>query len=181
MTTKIYTKRGDKGLTCGSERKEVTKCSANIDVFGDIDELNSYISVVLNHLKEYKSFEDMGTKGTLVTIQSKLFEISAQIYKNKDIKTNSEMFLEVEIDHFTILLPELENFIYPDGDNIRSAHIFVCRAISRRAERSLVRYITENNLNAPNMLMYLNRLSDYLFMLARFYSTTEEPWNKKGE
>ena len=167
---KIYTKGGDKGETglYGGER--VPKSSERIEAYGTIDELNSFIGLALT---EVGSSE---VKDLLGTIQNQLFTVGSDLAtpideKNKDYeipRVPKEFFenAEKQIDKFDAELESLKNFILPGGS--RSAAILnICRTICRRAERRVVKLSASNEIG-ENILIFLNRLSDLFFVLARY-------------
>ncbi len=156
---KIYTGFGDKGKT-SLLNGVVDKDSLVVEAYGTIDELNSFVGLI-NH---YISSED------LFRIQKTLFLIGAELAGDKHSLSNEEIFwLESKID--SIELPSLSNFILPGGSKI-SALFHIARTVCRRAERRAVTLNKTNKINA-NILVYLNRLSDYLFVLARYYNLKE--------
>ena len=184
---KIYTKTGDKGETALYGGTRVSKASARVESYGTIDELNSFIGVaksevkdehVLNQLKKIQF--DLFTLGsesatptdklTLANGKSRL----ALMITDKEIEE-----LEHWMDAFEKELKPLQYFILPD-DGRSATSLHVCRTVCRRAERSLV-FLNEKEEVRPELIKYLNRLSDYLFVLARYVSKlnneTEEYWN----
>lgn len=168
MENKIYTKKGDKGKTSLLGGKRVPKYHIRVEAYGTIDELKSYLALVY----DYQSKDII--KNKVCFIQEKLFRIEALIacddkalYKNlPQISEEDVEFLEFEIDSMNKELPELKNFIIPGG-NISSSHAHVARCICRRAERLVVK-LSEKIPIEDILIKYLNRLSDYLFVLARF-------------
>jgi cob(I)alamin adenosyltransferase len=151
----IYTKIGDKGETRVFNPKTeklipISKTSKKINTIGVIDELNSLFGIV----------------GGLTDIQSDLFTINAILAgtKLRFPKTKTKK-LEKEIDRLEGILPVQKNFIYYGGDP-KAATLFLARAVCRRAERSLVSLLKDENFN-PQILIYINRLSDYLFIKGR--------------
>ena len=161
---RIYTKTGDKGETGLSGGVRVRKDCPQIQVIGDIDELNCVIGMVLaNEAPE-------GLRKGLIKIQHQLFNLGAEInnaeynFINEDIVTD----LEKQIDSFNVNLPPLKNFILPGGGHA-AATCHLARAVCRRAERSVVALKDMEKLN-PNIQIYLNRLSDYLFVVSRVLS-----------
>jgi cob(I)alamin adenosyltransferase len=172
---KIYTKQGDKGLTSLYDCSRISKSSDIIDLIGDLDELNSFIGVI-------------NSKDILEDIQTWIFDLSTIIAnpKHKYIFDNEEVIiklLEKEIDRLTAELPKLKNFILPSGN------IHIARAVARKCERKLVAMIENGNNDEnnnrythiqPNCLVFLNRLSDYLFTLARHNNVDNEIIYKKS-
>ncbi len=171
---KIYTKTGDKGKTSLFGGTRVPKYDLRIEAYGTIDELNSYIGLVRDQKIEAHS------SGILSKIQHELFTIGSmlatppekKVLKNgkerltiTKINTNSIQLLENEIDSMNESLPEMTHFILPGGHTTVS-FCHIARCICRRAERICTQLSDESNIE-PQILMYLNRLSDYLFVLAR--------------
>jgi cob(I)alamin adenosyltransferase len=165
----VYTKTGDKGDTKVFEKKtgkltSVPKDSCHIKVIGLIDELNSFLGVV-------KSFgsDDKDLVKKLETIQGNLFTIDS-ILAGSNLRFSQEQTrrLEKQIDKWEGILPIQKNFIYYGGSK-ESSLIFYARAICRRAERALVSFSHHSPFTVhPSLLIYLNRLSDYLFMMGRY-------------
>lgn len=161
----IYTKRGDRGKTAlydkeSTQRDMVPKNSAIVRTIGSLDELNSYIGVVIS------SSEDSALNEKLKQVQANLFTIGSIIAGSKlRFFATKTTRLEKEIDELEGTLPVLKNFILPGGSKA-AAHLQYARTLSRRAERAAVT-LNELNLLKPQILTYLNRLSDYLFMQAR--------------
>lgn len=152
---KIYTKTGDNGTTSLYDCSRVSKASKLIDLIGDIDELNSFIGIIDSSvfLKE--------------DIQIWLFDLNTIIAnpKHNYLFDNDEKFVKIiesEIDNLTLKMPKLKNFILPTGN------IHIARAICRRCERKLVDIIELHPHILKQCLTFLNRLSDYLFTVARF-------------
>jgi len=164
---KIYTKKGDKGSTSLYDCSTVSKSSLLIDLLGDIDELNSFIGIIQSKTKT----------SIIKNIQFWLFDMGTIIANPKkkynfDINLEFTKILENEIDSMTEELPKLNNFILPTGN------IHLSRAITRRCERKLV-FIKENYQDNhlhidDNCLIFLNRLSDFLFTLARYENKEED-------
>ena len=167
---KIYTKGGDKGETglFGGER--VSKDAERIEAYGTIDELNSFIGLAVVELKDPK------LKLLLEKIQNYLFILGADLAspdteKNKKMnipRLNEEAYLELEkeIDYFDLQNEQLKNFILPGGDK-GAALLHVCRTICRRGERRVVTLNKKVNID-QNIIIFLNRLSDLFFVLARY-------------
>ncbi|ARU57622.1 ATP--cobalamin adenosyltransferase [Oleiphilus messinensis] len=160
--TKIYTKTGDTGTTGLADGSRVDKDSLRIDAIGTIDEVSSCIGVVVELLSGVSSHTPI-----LQEIQQRLFDLGGELaYPERKVMCE-EMVEDLEnaLDHLNNQLKPLENFILPGG-NLCSAHTHMARSICRRAERTLVSLQKQEPLN-PAMLKYINRLSDYLFVLAR--------------
>ena len=175
---KVYTKTGDLGDTALYGGQRVSKSDIKIESYGNVDELNSLIGVVIALLKEKKLLTE--TVEQLHEIQEILFDIgahlAAQTDKKKlalpDVNENHIEILEKQIDNWTEILPELKFFILPGGNTI-AAHTHVARTVCRRAERSVVLLNHQEEVN-PILVKYLNRLSDYLFVLSRYINFIAE-------
>ncbi|HEY4154319.1 MAG TPA: cob(I)yrinic acid a,c-diamide adenosyltransferase, partial [Puia sp.] len=169
MSVKIYTKTGDAGKTSLLGGSRVAKDSIRIEAYGNIDELNSFIGLLSDQ------YSDAPSRAVLKEIQDRLFTIGSALacdpekeiaLKIPDLKEEDVFLLEKEIDRMSAVLPPMKFFILPGGHVVVStAHI--CRCVCRRAERAAVRLNAEQPVQ-PLILKYLNRLSDYLFMLARY-------------
>lgn len=185
MTMKIYTKTGDKGTTSLIGGVKVPKSHLRIEAYGTVDELNSWIGFVNDQIN------DSEIKNLLKEIQDRLFTIGSSLacdpdkepkLKIPDLKETDINLLETEIDKMNESLPVMKSFILPGGHPaVSSTHI--ARCVCRRAERLCVS-IQENKLFIdPLVLKYLNRLSDYLFVLARFIAhelkVEEIPWKPR--
>ena len=171
---KIYTKTGDKGTTGLVGGTRLPKHDLRIDCYGTIDELNSYLGLI----RDQQISND--SKTTLIEIQNQLFIIGSLLAtdpeKLKDdsirkrlgislIKSEAIAFLETEIDAMNLELPPMTHFILPGGhQTVSFCHI--ARCICRRAERNISK-LNANHPTQPEVLIYLNRLSDFIFVLAR--------------
>ncbi len=164
---KIYTKFGDKGKTSLFGGTVVDKDNVRIEAYGTVDELNSFLGALTCQLEE----DDI--RDVLFSVQNQLFNIGSLLAADPskksfvpDLQEGDITFLENAIDDMNIHLPELKYFILPGGSNqVSSAHI--CRTICRRAERRVITLTNEDNKLSPLIIKYLNRLSDYFFVLAR--------------
>lgn len=164
---KIYTKTGDKGFTSLIGGTRVPKSNIRIESYGTVDELNSYIGLIRD--------QEIGEsdKALLKEIQDRLFTIGASLAadpeKSKmvipDLTIADIELLEKEMDRMNEILPPLKHFILPGGSNAVS-FCHVARCVCRRAERAAVQLAEESNVD-EKVIIYLNRLSDYLFTLAR--------------
>ena len=180
---KIYTKTGDKGKTSLVSGTRVSKSHLRLEVYGTIDELNSVLGFVSAANELSKKI-----RWSVWAIQNKLFDLGSQFandvenpeYELPDIDEADILFLEDAMDKYTEELPELKSFILPGGHNL-IVQIHLARTICRRAERNAVKLSQEFDINAIH-LKYLNRLSDYLFVLARVLAVDlgieETEWNK---
>lgn len=166
MSFKIYTKTGDKGETALFGGKRLPKSHLRIDAYGTVDELNSHIGLV----RDCVSNEAL--KDLLKEIQDRLFTIGANLasdpekeMKTPDITAADIELLEKAMDEMDETLPALKNFILPGGHpTISFCHI--ARCVCRRAERLVVALSLSDKVE-PILIQYLNRLSDYLFVLGR--------------
>ena len=167
---KIYTKTGDGGTTSLIGGTKVSKAHLRIEAYGTVDELNSYIGLCKDLLQV------MQANSILQEIQDRLFTIGSALacdpeketkMKIPDLKEDDITLLENEIDKMNDSLPAMKSFILPGGHPTVS-HVHVARCICRRAERNCVRLQLEKNEVEPIITKYLNRLSDYLFILARY-------------
>ena len=187
---KIYTKTGDTGETSLFGGSRVKKYNLRIEAYGTVDELNSHIGLI----RDQKI--DKGTFNNLIKIQNELFTIGAMLATPSDkeklksgadrlkiskININKIEFLEKEIDKMNSSLKPMKNFILPGGHTIVS-FCHIARCICRRAERISVE-LSDNEPVNKYILIYLNRLSDYLFVLARKLThdkkAKEIPWITK--
>ncbi len=206
---KIYTKSGDEGGTSFYGGKRVLKNDVLISAYGDVDELNSSIGIVLASLRNvhlsysnkwwYKQFTKIKIRKSLIKqlddVQNNLFNVGFElatpveeiikkektgVFKNF-VTDNTVKDLEMAIDKMEASLPPLNNFILPTGI-LPASQLQLSRAICRRAERSVVTASQDVDIS-ENILVYMNRLSDYLFVLARFVhiifdGSPEKMWNK---
>ena len=170
MAQKIYTKTGDLGKTSLIGGTKVPKSDIRIESYGTVDELNSYIGLTGDHISHDH------TKRILKEIQDRLFTIGSALacdpdkeplIKIPDLKETDVVLLENEIDKMNEELPPMKSFILPGGHvAVSTAH--VTRCICRRAERLCVNMQQHELFVDPLVIKYLNRLSDYLFVLARY-------------
>jgi cob(I)alamin adenosyltransferase len=164
---KIYTKTGDKGQTALFGGKRVSKSDLRVDAYGTVDELNAFIGFLSDTL------ENEAQKSLLKNIQERLFTLGANLASDPakhppipDIFASDIEVLEAEIDKMEAVLPALQNFILPGGhQSVSVCHL--CRTVCRRAERLVVALHKKDPIDAL-ILQYLNRLSDYFFVLSRF-------------
>jgi cob(I)alamin adenosyltransferase len=179
--TRIYTGGGDRGETSLGDGSRVSKLDCRIAAFGTVDELNAQLGVVLAG-DSPASFGDV-----LARVQNELFDVGADLSVPWGIadrlRVNDEMIahLERDCDHFNADLPELKSFVLPGGTDV-AARLHVARTVCRRAEREVLATAEEVEIN-PLVLIYLNRLSDLLFILARTANAAagrDEPVWKPG-
>jgi cob(I)alamin adenosyltransferase len=184
MAMKIYTKTGDKGKTSLIGGTKVSKSHSRIEAYGTVDELNSWIGLCCD-VTEDKS------QAILREIQDRLFTIGSSLacdpekdpkMKIPDLQETDITLLENEIDRMNETLPPMKSFILPGGHPTVS-YLHITRCVCRRAERCSVRLETENEEIEPIVIKYLNRLSDYLFVLARYaglqLKAEEVPWKPR--
>ena len=159
--TKVTTKTGDKGTTGMANGARISKADPVIVSIGEIDELNSLIGY-LSSQQSAKKYKD-----TLNRIQNCLFDIGGSLSLGtiNSLDEDEIVFIEREIENLNNQLPELENFILPGGDSSASIAQYT-RAVCRRCERSLV-YLSKKIEVEGNKLIFLNRLSDLLFVIGR--------------
>ncbi|HWU42951.1 MAG TPA: cob(I)yrinic acid a,c-diamide adenosyltransferase [Bdellovibrio sp.] len=176
MTTppkkKIYTRTGDKGNTRLVDGSCVEKFNPRVEAYGTVDELNSYLGVVRSSFLNQSVFLNMDH--VLEKIQNELFNIGSLLATEKDdvfktlpaITESQVQFIEKQIDELSSELPELRNFILPAGHTV-AAHLHVARTFCRRSERRSAEIAMKDDRYLLT-LQYLNRLSDYFFVAARW-------------
>ncbi len=185
MSIKIYTKTGDGGKTSLIGGTKVPKSNIRIESYGTVDELNSFIGLA-NDLIQHDEVKLM-----LKEVQDRLFTIGSSLacdpekepmMKIPDLKESDVTILEAKIDLMNEELPLMKSFILPGGHQVVST-LHVCRCVCRRVERICVFMHEEGIFIDPLVIKYLNRLSDYLFILARYmaqYLNVEEiPWKPR--
>ncbi len=159
----IYTRTGDAGKTSLFGGKRILKCEELVDVYGSIDELNSWVGLIISQITvpDVQQF--------LSTIQTDLFTIGSSLAGWKgDLNSLNKRILEMEarIDALEKELPAIKNFILPGG-SVLGSYVHLTRSICRRVERQTVSLSQKEKID-PMIIKYLNRLSDLFFMLARF-------------
>ena len=162
---KIYTKNGDKGLTSLYGGKRVSKSSPQVDAYGTIDELNSVLGLLLSVLTKKAEISSF-----LKVVQADLFSIGAHLAGDKiDLSFIAGSVTQMEnlIDKLDSSLSELRNFILPGG-SIEASYAHFVRTVCRRAERKVVGFADFKSYPDPQIIIYLNRLSDLMFVAARF-------------
>lgn len=161
--TKIYTRTGDKGKTRLANGEEVSKDSLRVSAYGDVDELNSTIGLVLTENP------DVTLVDILSNIQHTLFDLGGELASHGMIEglvtENPVASLEKHIDELNKELPPLEEFILPGGTK-SAALLHLARTVCRRAERSIIT-LDQGEKVAAEIIQYMNRLSDLLFVMAR--------------
>jgi len=179
---KIYTRTGDEGLTGLFGGPRVSKSSLRIEAYGTVDELNAVVGVSRSLLAK-GSFEEIDD--TLRILQNNLFVVGADLATPLNsradvsrIETEKTSELEQQIDLLETDLPDLKQFILPAGAGA-AANLHVARTVCRRAERRVVELSAQESIN-PECVKFLNRVSDFLFVAARWVNNssghTDEPW-----
>ncbi len=170
---KIYTKGGDSGTTSLFGGRRVDKDSARIEAYGNVDELNSLVGIILAEFPPFKISKK------LIRLQHELFVLGSDLATPLDIKTKipriSKTYiskLEKEIDTWQKELPELKKFILPGGGKVGSK-LHLGRTVARRAERSIAALARLEKINGKT-LIYINRLSDWFFVMARYINRLEK-------
>jgi cob(I)alamin adenosyltransferase len=181
---KIYTKTGDKGTTSLLGGRRVSKGHLRIEAYGTVDELNSWMGLLRD---ESPSDE---RKHLISEVQERLFTLGSHLalddaqskIKVPDLSKKDIELLETSMDAMEAELPALKNFILPGG-HIAVSHAHIARCVCRRAERQVIRLSEEAAIDEL-IIQYLNRLSDYLFMLSRMIAVEvkadEIPWKPRG-
>ena len=187
--SKVYTKVGDRGKTDLIGGISVSKDDIRVTSYGEIDELNVLIGFCIFHLKNIKAIASKEyLLSRLISIQNELFNLGTVLASvGSDSSANLPkvddediILLENDIDTMNKSLDSLESFILPGGNEL-SLHLHLARVVCRRAERSVVSVINKYKETDTKIIEYLNRLSDYLFVLGRSVSKSigeeEELWN----
>jgi cob(I)alamin adenosyltransferase len=182
----IYTRTGDKGMTSLFDRTRVLKSSLRVETYGTIDELNSVIGAAIAGLSNKYKVSSINVKKELEKIQHDLLEIGSSLAHPKAAAVEGldkrPADFEKLIDKMTEEMPHLQNFILPGGGRAGSL-LHVARTIARRAERRIVELIQKEKID-PDVVIYVNRLSDLLFTAARYANYLEKKkevkWKKKA-
>jgi cob(I)alamin adenosyltransferase len=185
MAQKIYTKTGDKGNTSLIGGTKVPKNDLRIETYGTVDELNSWIGLINDQLNREEF------RNELKDIQDRLFTIGSALACDAekepkmilpDLHASDIQLLEIKIDEMTAQLPPMKSFILPGG-HVTVSSIHICRCVCRRAERLAVSMQQHGLFVEQLVIQYLNRLSDYLFVLARYAAqksgVEEIPWKPR--
>lgn len=182
---KIYTRTGDTGQTSLLGGARVPKHHLRIESYGTVDELNSYLGLLRDHVGTIEGLQD-----EITGIQEILFTLGSHLAAEPgkanvwlpDLETSQVDFLERRMDEMNEVLPEMRNFVLPGGHPAVSV-CHIARCVCRRAERLCVHLSEESEVNSL-IVIYLNRLSDYLFVLSRKLSqdfgADEKPWKPRG-
>jgi cob(I)alamin adenosyltransferase len=185
MSSKIYTRTGDKGTTSLIGGTKVPKSHLRIEAYGTVDELNSYIGLCRDLIT------DESIRTLLREIQDRLFTVGSSLacdpvkepgMKIPDLKEEDVTLLEKDMDRMNEIIPKMKSFVLPGG-NITVSHLHIARCVCRRAERQCVRLQMEDSEVEPIIIKYLNRLSDHLFVLSRYVAhqlkVEEIPWKPR--
>lgn len=175
----IYTRTGDKGLTSFFNGQRVSKSDLRVDVYGTIDELNSAIGIAIAEVSSSK-YKVLSIEQELIRIQNDLLDIGSSLanplinYKPSTMNYLQKRVKEFEgfMDRMTKQMPVLKNFILPGGGKT-GALLHFARTVCRRAERNLVKLSEKETINSE-IIIYINRLSDLLFTMARFTNFKEK-------
>lgn len=185
--SKIYTRSGDQGETSLVSGTRAKKSDLRINMYGEVDELNSRIGWAISLIRATGKYQKVANR--LETIQSSLFDLGSNLaceeakrseWKLPQLKMENVLALENDIDEMDQQLEPLKNFILPGGHSIAAA-IHLCRTSSRSVERNIVEFHHETGEGLPSLgLEFVNRLSDYFFVLSRWInkseSVIETPW-----
>ncbi|MBM4174591.1 MAG: cob(I)yrinic acid a,c-diamide adenosyltransferase [Ignavibacteria bacterium] len=167
---KIYTKTGDDGTSSLFGGERVKKNDPRLEAYGTVDELNSFLGLTIVHIKSDQILKVVSKiQSNLFSIGARLATPPAQLIKLKNIEQISDAEvkqIENEIDALESQLEPIKNFIIPGGC-VGANHLHIARAICRRCERRIIAIDSEEN-NLDILIRYINRISDYLFVAARF-------------
>ncbi len=172
---KIYTKIGDGGKTSLIGGTRVLKSDSRLEAYGSIDELNAFIGYLVSLL------DDSQQKKLLLQVQHKLFIVGSYLATDQSktklkassiLKKEDVLQLEEAIDEIELELPKLKKFVLPGGSH-SAASSHICRTISRRAEREIIKLCEEGVEIKGEILSYMNRLSDYFFVLSRYLNVNQ--------
>ena len=183
---KIYTKTGDKGTTSLVGGTRVPKTHIRLEAYGTVDELNSNLGLLITYLSDERD------RNFLQQVQDKLFAVGSHLATDREKTELYEVSIitpalvesiEREIDYMDAILPQLSSFVLPGGSR-GAAVCHVCRTVCRRAERRILALAEQVEI-ASELLAYVNRLSDYLFVLSRKMNKDEKKdeifWNNSCE
>ncbi len=176
--SKIYTKTGDKGGTMLASGERVPKTSRRIEAYGTVDELNSFVGLLRDQLTAESAFKDHWILSSLYRVQNELFDLGGELAtpsaklnleKQKVLQLSDVKTLEDEIDLCNETLAPLANFVLPGG-HVCNSSAHIARTVCRRAEREVVRLREDQPDVRIETQIYLNRLSDWFFVLGRAIS-----------
>ena len=172
---KIYTKTGDKGRTSLATGKRVSKSDLRLDAYGTADELNSFVGLLRASLSKCEGEWVRDIDVQLGWVQNRLFDVGA-ILAGADLPFEEKNVLHLEewMDKMDAKLPVLKEFVLPGG-NEQVSLCHVCRCVARRLERGVVKWLEDGDEEVDSVVVrYVNRLSDYLFVLSRFVANNLE-------
>jgi len=187
--SKIYTRTGDSGSTRLSDGSSVRKSDARIEAYGTVDELNSMLGLLRDHVSSIRELDQLDSM--FLDIQHELFDIGSELaspkefiekYLSKNLVNGDHISrLEIQMDKFNEHLNPLKNFVLPGG-HVANSTAHLCRTICRRSERQVIRLCEKESIR-PEVLKYLNRLSDWFFVVGRYISNSleieEVLWNQE--
>lgn len=183
--SKIYTRSGDYGRTCLFGGIKILKSDLVIEAYGTIDELNSFIGLIISKYdldKNHKEIEILQKIQNLIFVAGSEIASTKEFYKKLNLYINKKHidYIEFLCDEYDQVLPDLKNFILPGGTEIASL-FHCCRTICRRAERNLIN-LYKGVSHLDQIKIFLNRLSDYFFIMSRYdnfvNNEKENEWNK---
>lgn len=172
---KIYTKTGDKGKTSLATGKRISKSDLRLEAYGTADELNSFLGLLRASLNKCDGEWVRGVDVELGWIQNRLFDVGA-ILAGADMlfAEDNVSRLEIWIDAMDLKLPVLKEFVLPGG-NEQVSLCHVCRCVARRLERRTIKWLEDSGEDVDTVVVrYVNRLSDYLFVLSRIIANNLE-------
>ncbi len=182
--SKVTTRQGDSGNTTLAQGERLSKDDPLIHLIGEVDELNSFVGMLLCQMKAEKT-ELIAEAENLLAIQQKLFDLGAEFSLPGHNAIDEQDLLELEsmVEKINATLPPLKEFVLPGSDTLNAwAHI--CRTVCRRVERNYVFCQKQSLVSNPCTLKWLNRLSDYFFILSRCFSISAQEseimWQNKG-
>jgi cob(I)alamin adenosyltransferase len=174
----VYTRGGDMGETSLVSGNRISKGDERIDLYGEVDELNSFLGFACSELEKIKIDSDLYTY--TLGLQSRLFDLGSNLacekelqekYKLPQINDDEILKMEAQIDLLNSSLKPIQHFVMPGGEEAAS-RFHICRTVCRRVERSLVRFENHNPGELPdNAVVFINRLSDFLFIVSRYVNT----------
>lgn len=167
---KVYTRSGDKGKTSAIGRPRLMKNSPRIEAYGEVDELNSLVGLIISQLEKDQEISNK-LAIELIEIQHLLFDVGTDLANLEEffplrITADATKWLENKIDWYTKETPAIKRFILPGGDSLAS-WLHYARAVCRKVERRIVTLMEQEEINT-HAYVFINRLSDYLFMIARY-------------
>lgn len=173
--TKIYTKIGDDGQTMLVNGQMIAKDDIRIDSYGTVDELNAQLGLLRDLIQDLPDHQ--GLDSSLYRIQNELFDLGSELATPSEAVSPKQILiseqdiatLEQEIDRWNTKLPPLKNFVLPGG-HLANSQAHICRTICRRAERCIVKLRRADSTVRKEVQVYVNRLSDWLFVCSRTVS-----------